>query len=97
LPGICASYVAWGNAVQGSARELLTDPFENDDEKTSAKEAATDFLRQVLGDDVVPSKSIEAEAKEAGISLRTLRRASDALGVKKRRGEGGKWYWTLPK
>jgi putative DNA primase/helicase len=97
VPGIHASYVAWGSSVAGSARELLSDPSEQDDEKESAKDAAADFLMQVLGNDVVPTKSIEAEAKEAGISWATLRRASDALGVKKRRGEGGKWYWSLPK
>lgn len=97
LPGIHASYVAWGASVAGSARELLSDPNEQDDDQTSARDAAADFLQQVLGDDVVPSKSIEAEAKEAGISWATLRRASDALGVKKRRGDGGKWYWSLPK
>jgi len=97
LPGIHASYVAWGNSVAGSARELLTDPIEQDDEKESARDAAADFLMQVLGNDVVPSKSVEAEAKEAGISWATLRRASDKLGVKKRRGDGGKWYWSLPK
>jgi putative DNA primase/helicase len=83
--------------VAGSARELLSDPNEQDDDQTSARDAAADFLQQVLGNDVVPSKSIEAEAKEAGISWATLRRASDALGVKKRRGDGGKWYWSLPK
>lgn len=97
LPGIHASYVAWGASVAGSARELLSDPNEQDDDQTSARDAAADFLQQVLGADVVPSKSIEAEAKEAGISWATLRRASDALGVKKRRGDGGKWYWNLPK
>jgi putative DNA primase/helicase len=97
VPGIHASYVAWGSSVAGSARELLSDPSEQDDEKESAKDAAADFLMQVLGNDVVPTKSIEAEAKEAGISWATLRRASDALGVKKRRGDGGKWYWSLPK
>jgi len=97
VPGIYASYVAWGASVAGSARELLSDPNEQDDDQTSARDAAADFLQQVLGDDVVPSKSIEAEAKEAGISWATLRRASDALGVKKRRGDGGKWYWSLPK
>lgn len=96
LPGIHASYVAWGVSVEGTARELLTDPNEQDDE-TSAQDAAADFLRQVLGDDVVPSKMVEAEAKEAGIAWRTVRRASDDLGVKKRKGDGGKWYWSLPK
>jgi hypothetical protein len=97
LPGIHASHVAWGNPVEGSARELLSDPNEQDDEQESAKDAAADFLQQVLGDDVVPSKSVEAEAKEAGIAWMTVRRAADSLGVKKRRGDGGKWYWSLPK
>jgi putative DNA primase/helicase len=97
LPGIHASYVAWGASVAGSARELLSDPNEQDDDESSALEAAADFLRQVLGADVVPSKSVEAEARDAGIAWRTVRRASDSLGVKKRRGDGGKWYWSLTK
>jgi hypothetical protein len=97
LPGIVASYVAWGAAVEGSARDLLTDPNVDDGGEKPALESATDFLRQVLGDDVVPSKAIEAEARDAGIAWRTVRRAADELGVKKRRGDGGKWYWTMPK
>ncbi|QIN62475.1 AAA domain protein [Caballeronia sp. SBC1] len=97
LPGIFASHVAWGTSVEGSARELLTDPSDEDQEEASAEDAAADFLLQVLGDDVVPTKSVEAEAKDAGIAWRTIRRASDTLGVKKRRGDGGKWYWSLPK
>jgi hypothetical protein len=96
-PDIFASRIAWGDSVAGSARELLTDPNEQDDDATSALDAAADFIQQVLGSDVVPSKSVYAEAKEAGIAKRTLERASDSLGVKKRRGEGGKWYWSLPK
>lgn len=97
LPGIHASYVAWGDAVDGSARELLTDPAAQDDERATAMESAMDFLRQVLGDDVVPSKAVEAEAKAAGIALRTVRRASDRLNVNKKRGPEGRWYWSLPK
>lgn len=95
-PGIHASYVAWGASVEGTARELLTDPNEHDDE-ASAQDTAADFLREVLGGDVVPSKEVENEAKAAGIAWRTVRRASDELGVKKRKGDGGKWYWSLPK
>jgi hypothetical protein len=97
VAGVFASRIAWGASVTGSARELLTDPNEDDSGEKSAVESATDFLREVLGDDVVPSKSVEEEAKAAGIAMRTIRRASDALGVKKRRGDGGKWYWSLPK
>ncbi|QCX47757.1 AAA family ATPase [Ralstonia pseudosolanacearum] len=97
LPDILASYIAWGASVAGTARELLTDPEEQDDGEVSAKDAASEFLHEVLGDDVVPMKAIEAEAKEAGIAWRTVRRAADAMGVKSRKGEGGKWYWSLPK
>ncbi|MDH6150541.1 MULTISPECIES: AAA family ATPase [Paraburkholderia] len=97
VPGIHASYVAWGNSVAGSARELLSDPNEDDDNKASALDAAADFIQQVLGSDVVPSKSVYAEAKEAGIAKRTLERASEKVAVKKRRGDGGKWYWSMPK
>jgi putative DNA primase/helicase len=97
LPGIVAAHVVWGDSVEGSARDLLTDPSDYVDEQASAKEAAEDFLKHVLGDDVVPVKSIEAEAAEAGVAWRTVRRASDTLKVKKRRGEGGKWYWTMQK
>lgn len=96
LPNIHASYVAWGNSVAGSARELLSDPNEDDDGKESAQDAAADFLLQVLAEDVVPAKEVESEAKAAGIAWRTVRRASDCLNVKKRKGEGGKWYWSLP-
>ncbi|CAJ0873920.1 hypothetical protein R77569_02570 [Ralstonia mannitolilytica] len=97
LPGIHASYVKWGASVEGTARELLTDSSDYDDGKTSALDAAADFLLQVLADDVVPAKEVESEAKAAGIAWRTVRRASDHLNVKKRKGDGGKWYWSLSK
>ncbi|AEB82850.1 AAA family ATPase [Alicycliphilus denitrificans] len=96
IPGIQASRVAWGKAVEGSARELLTDPDEADgDGGTSARDAAQEFLTQLLSDGPTPTKTVQAEAKEAGISWATVRRASDALGVKKRKSEGG-WYWSIP-
>jgi len=96
LPGIQASRIEWGAPVEGSARELLTDPAE-ETEDGNAQDSAAAFLREVLGDDVVPVKSIEAEAKDAGIAWRTIRRASDSLGVKKKRGMENRWYWSLPK
>lgn len=95
-PGIHASYVVWGQHVEGSARELLTDPFAQDDGQSSALDNAIEFLRDVLGDDVVPTKTVEADAKAAGISWATVRRAGDKLRVKKQKGSSG-WYWSLPK
>lgn len=95
LPGIHASRIEWGDGVEGSARELLTDPTE-ESEEGNAQHSAAAFLQEVLKDDLVPVKSIEAEAKEAGLSWRTIRRASDSLGVMKRKGAENRWYWSLP-
>jgi putative DNA primase/helicase len=73
-----------------------------DGESTGALSEATDFLRQVLADGPVPAKQVAAEAREAGINERTLRRAKDTLGVhverayvEGRRGVAG-WNWLLP-
>lgn len=100
FPGIEAARIAWGKAVEGSASQLLTDPNEGnaddgDEEKSSARESAEDFLKELLKDGPSPTKHVQAEAKEAGISWATVRRASDALTVKKQKSNGG-WYWSLP-
>lgn len=97
LHGIHASRIAWGKAVEGSARELLTDPDSSpiEDAAGSAKEEAAEFLIQLLKDGVAASKHVQAQAKDAGISWATVRRASEALGVKKRQSNGS-WYWQLP-
>lgn len=96
LPGIEASYVTWGEAVQGSARELLSDPNEQDGEEKGAQASATDFLTEMLKDCPVCSKDLEVQAKEAGIAWRTIRRASDTLGIIKRPAADKRWYWKLP-
>ena len=97
LPGIHASHVAWGKAVDGTARELLTDPEDapDDDGEKSALETAMEFLVEILKDGSAPSKYVESEAKDAGISQRTVRRASEVLRVKKRKMNDA-WYWFKP-
>ena len=97
LPGIHASHIAWGKAVEGTARELLTDPDDGpqDEGAGSAKEAAEEFLLELLKDGATATKHNQEQAKEAGITWATVRRASDALGVKKRPSNGS-WYWQLP-
>jgi putative DNA primase/helicase len=99
FPGIEAARIAWGKSVDGNASQLLTDPNEgnaaDDEEKCSARDSAEDFLKELLKDGPAPTKHVEAEAKAAGIAMRTVRRASDALTVKKQKSNGG-WYWSLP-
>ena len=97
-PGIFASRVTWGGAVAGTARELLAEADADDKAEGSAQDAATEFLLQVLGADIVPVKAVETEARAAGIAWRTIRRAADSLHVVKRKGGmAGGWYWSLPK
>jgi len=97
LPGIHASYILWGNSVEGTARELLSEPEAGKDgaDGASAQAEAEEFLIQLLKDGPCPTKHVQAEAKSAGISWRTVRRASDALGVKKRKLQDA-WYWERP-
>jgi putative DNA primase/helicase len=62
------------------------------------------FLRDILANGPRPTTEVKAEARGAGISPRTLRRAQGKLGIKPYRkaetGEGlgsdGRWYWALP-
>ena len=99
FPGIEAARIAWGKSVEGNASQLLTDPSEanaaEDEEQNSARDSAEDFLKELLKDGPAPTKYVEAEAKEAGISWATVRRASNVLMVKKEKSNG-KYYWSLP-
>lgn len=96
LPGIEASRVSWGAAVEGTARELLTDPTAPGGDGPCAD--AAEFLREALCEGPTPVRTIQAEASEAGHKWRTIQRAADSLLVIKKKGgmEGG-WYWQLPK
>ena len=96
LPGIMASRVLWGNAVDGTARELLTEPEEDSDEHAARRGSAEDFLRELLAGGPVPSKQVKADAAEAGHSWATVRRAAEDIPVKRTKdGMNGGWYWQL--
>ena len=97
IPGIIASHVTWGQSVAGTARELLSES-ESDkdtDGDRSAKTVAEEFLIQLLQNGPSPTQYVTNEAKAAGISWATVRRASDALGIKKRK-LNNVWYWERP-
>ena len=79
--------VAWGKATGLDADDIL-----NPD--TSEVGKAKDWLALQLRDMPIPALTIKADAKEAGISEKTLYRAKDALGVKSLKdGFGGSWRW----
>jgi putative DNA primase/helicase len=98
LPGIEASRIAWGKAVEGTARDLLTDPDEDNDHQDAPRHSAAEFLQEVLKRGPTPVKTVKTEAVEAGHAWRTVRRAADDLVViKKKSGMDGGWYWQLPR
>ena len=93
LPGIHASCIAWGKPVQGTAKELLTDPDETSD--CEAQDVAG-FLRGLLADGPVPVKDLFKDADGAGYSRDQIKRASLKMGIEKQKnGMGGGWVWAL--
>jgi hypothetical protein len=63
----------------------------------SARDEAKDFLRELLADGPVEADEANQQAREAGISERTLDRAKKTLGVKvDKSGFRGPWLWSLP-
>jgi len=98
--GIVASSVAWESSYVKTTvdQALQATEAESDDQEEPAVVEAEQFLKCILGKGPVPSKQIEKETKEAGLSSATVRRAKDRLGVKAQKtGMDGGWVWVLPK
>jgi len=96
--GIQASRVVWGDMIDGTAREILGDVEQQDDEAKTERGEAAEFLEGLLSDGPMSSKQIRKDADEAGYAWRTMHRAADALGVEKRKiGMKEGWQWALPK
>lgn len=94
LPGIHASYIAWGKPVAGTARELLAEPEERPNDDAAD---ACDLLRGEL-DPVLWTDSEKATQplKAAGFSKKQIWKASQKLGVERRKdGMKGGWMWRL--
>jgi hypothetical protein len=100
---IVASAITWeSERIVRSADEILAANREGSE--TPERSEAVEFLRAILSNGPLPATEIEAEAKGAGISMRTVRRAQKGLGIKPYRkaesgdglGKSGRWYWSLP-
>ena len=91
-----AQRVEWGQALEGSARELMA--IEQPDANADSAEDAETFLRDMLSDGPVSAKEIaEAGRAHGHWSPSTLHRAKTALGVKTvKEGMKGGWVWQLP-
>jgi putative DNA primase/helicase len=115
-PEISASGIAWGEAVKGSAAGLLAklegveEPRKGEAGGGADSPAVADakaFLETMLADGPMLQKLLEAEAKEAGVSWASVRRAKTALGITAERippkpasddcpASEGAWQWCFP-
>ena len=95
LPGIQASRIGWGKAVDGTARELLTDPDEQLNDSTID---TIDLLRAELSAECWTSSDTAGQPlKDAGFSKKQIWSASRKLRVmRKKDGMKGGWLWRLP-
>lgn len=94
LPGIEASRIAWSKAVDGTARDLLTDP---DDPGEETSDACSLLQAELVADAWTHADAACKPLKDAGFSKKQIWSASKKLGVLRKKGgmtEG--WYWRLP-
>jgi hypothetical protein len=70
-----------------------------DDRSPAQIESAMHFLTDLLSEGAVEHSEVDEAAEVEKLSNATLRRASERLGIEKRKQKGvkdGKWYWRLP-
>jgi len=94
---ILASHVVFGDPIEGSAQDLLSDaeapPEEAEEKGVLAK--AKKFLLELLKDGPVAARKGDSEMKDAGFSPSTITRAREILGIESKK-KGNRWFWHPP-
>lgn len=81
--------IVWGDFVD------CTNNGDDTEERTTKREFAKDFLREILASGSVSANEIYSAANEKQISDKTLQRSKKELGIVSY-SEGGMWFWKLP-
>jgi putative DNA primase/helicase len=91
---ITTSRIVWdAESVSITAAEAMVASQSRGDVAPALAEAKQ-FLATLVGTTGMKVKEIEKEAKDAGLSWATVRRAKDELKYKSERyGYGGPWVW----
>lgn len=89
--------VAWEpDAVNVSADDALASDRDEGGGRTERDDAA-EWLADLLAHGPRSARDVERDARDAGYSIATVRRAKAAIGVVSRKPAfGGPWEWTLP-
>ncbi|HEY4505902.1 MAG TPA: AAA family ATPase [Candidatus Paceibacterota bacterium] len=90
-----APVMAWEpDPIVITADEALV-PIEPNEEHTATDEAIS-FLRDILSSGSTVASQVQKEARQAGISEKSLRRGREKLGIKpKKSAFNGGWEWSL--
>jgi hypothetical protein len=96
-PLIGTSRIMWeSEKITLSADEAFSQGAKDYSEHSTVEEAKS-FLRDILSNGAVKANNIMKDAKGAGISEATLRRAKTDLKVRAIQDEfHGPWHWRLP-
>lgn len=82
--------------VTASADDVLAMMREDPSERGEREEAIA-WLEQFLADGPRSANEVKAEARAAGLSWSTVRRAQDVLGIRPSKTQfRGSWEWALP-
>ena len=102
FPGVFASRVAWGEQLEGAARDLLreADTTREDDDEADDGNEADAWLRELLREEGGEAKKADVlrAAKACGMAQRTVERALTRIGKSVTRGFGKDRHavWSLP-
>lgn len=99
LDGIETTKTVWLGTIEGSARELLSEAESTENSNGTTVDMAKEFLIDLLSSvENMPSKEVQSQAKDAGFSPASIRRAQEKLNIKPFKPQGEKiWFWSLPK
>ena len=88
--------MVWGDAITGTAREILGEAEATNNEEASEKEDAEQFLVSMLSHGPVSVKQIRSDVAGAGYAWRTIERAKKSLSVEAVKvGMKDGWVWQL--
>lgn len=92
-----ATFVEWGDRVEGNAAGILARAETEKPEARSTLEDAKTCLKSILQFGPMGSKEVMREAQAQGLSEKTVNRAKKELGIKSaKNGFNGDWMWKLP-
>lgn len=92
------SKVSWGQHIEGSALDLLTDTGSST--KGEGINGCMSYLEDLLSEGAIPAEEILSTCKDKGFSESTVKRAKKKMNLQANKtgfGQGGSWTWELSK